>query len=399
MRFLSTLFLIVAIIIRIIVLQKNFYRSIVSWTLVSFLFVNITEALYSQIIFPLELGNKAFWSLVLISVCSVLSLFFYSVTDNGYLSKSVYNVKISKKYFSFIFLFYLGSLTVFIKNFLAMGLTYNFQMNLLNGNSDEIISGLFGYLFMLGIASVLFIPYVDIPNKVKVILLGIVVVAYSMYPRRLYLFITCMILLIEYGSKVKIKKRYVASFFGLFIVLFHVTQLILNKSVYYQLIVKYKPAGAHLRAIVLDPLIYFVGNITNIDYIASLPVGNTRLLLNNTLYPLYSLLNILGFENVPKLTNVFVSVGNYSTNTVSYIAYYIQEGGIMYAGVMTLLIFLMLEFISKQNTLFSKIIYPFFLSSGILLFRENDYLLIYFYVTVVVILIGSLLVQQDEENT
>lgn len=71
----------------------------------------------------------------------------------------------------------------------------------------------------------------------------------------------------------------------------------------------------------------------------------------------------------------------------------------MYAGVMTLLIFLMLEFISKQNTLFSKIIYPFFLSSGILLFRENDYLLIYFYVTVVVILIGSLLVQQDEENT
>lgn len=403
MRFLSILFLVGAIIVRIIVLQRKFYQSIVSWTLVIFLLVDVTEIIYSQSIFTLELGDRAFWSLIIISGCSVISLFFYSIFDRKTLSKTTQNIMytmiISKRYFYLILFLYAGALIIFLKNFLLTGLTYNFQMNLLNANSDKLVSGLFGYFFMFGIAIILFLPYVNIQIRTKIILVIIILIGYLMYPRRLYLFITCMILLIEYSSKVRIKKRYIGIFAGIFIIFFHITQFLLNKSVYNQLVLQYGVINSHLQAMVLDPLIYFIGNISNIDYISNLPVGNEHILLNNTLYPLYSMLNTFGFKSIAVLTNVFVPVGsNYSTNTVAYIAYYIQEGGLMYAGTITLLIFLMLEFISKKNTRFSKISYPFFLSSGVLLFRENDYLLIYFYVVVIIVLVGSWFTQQNREN-
>ncbi|WP_459831792.1 O-antigen polymerase [Clostridium carnis] len=291
------------------------------------------------------------------------------------------SISVEKNNFKILLILFIISTIYFLKNYIPLLIQLDFQLNVINAAkySSQIIAGLWGYLFMLGIPLILLLPFTNI--KYKKVITTYILFIYLLYTRRLYFIMSAFILVIINFThiKKKISKKYMLIIGILFLLFFNLTQTLLNKTIYNVLILTYDNVHSRLYSIILDPLIYIVGNISNIDmYVQQIP-PNTYF-LEKTLYPVYSILNTIGICNPPNIPNPFFVNGLFRTNTIAFPTYYLSDGGLLFCFFMLSFIMIFNETISSYSTEFNIIIKPFLIACAFLSFRQNDYVLIYFYV-------------------
>jgi len=139
----------------------------------------------------------------------------------------------------------------------------------------------------------------------------------------------------------------------------------------------------------MDTVTYVVGNISNTDkYIEY--INNQKYILENSYYALYTFLSNIHLIKPPIIQNPFLHTGWVKTNTISFVSYYIVDGGVIYAIMVVSLIMILNEIVSNRAGRLSNILFPLFLFFGILSFRQNDYIMIYPFVTIIVVTIVDL---------
>jgi len=363
----------------------NYKNSINYYLLIIWFYVLCGEMIFALIVTKEDLGIYGFYVVLIVSIASCIALPFHTKKKintriNNHLNASI---------FYFIMIFYLIGVVGFINNYFRVIQRVGFKLNMVNLYHRELTSGIIGYFFMIGIAILLLVPYVDIKHKnfIKII----IVLIYALHTRRLYLFCSMFIVFIQSVNFHKVKKI-ILVYTSLFIlILFHVTQVILNKSVYYYLFNRWNAENIIIRiaSIFMDTVTYVVGNISNTDkYIEY--INNQKYILENSYYALYTFLSNIHLIKPPIIQNPFLHTGWVKTNTISFVSYYIVDGGVIYAIMVVSLIMILNEIVSNRAGRLSNILFPLFLFFGILSFRQNDYIMIYPFVTIIVVTIVDL---------
>lgn len=383
-------YFIVSIILLFIILCYriiNNKKSIVYYVLICWIMVNCFELLSSIIMNTTNMTIEGLFVNVIVGFAAVVSSFFYKSKSE----ETKFSVDIHAFYF-FLGLFLISALD-FVVNYYDLFSTYGFNLTYILQNRSELLSNsIFSYFFMFGIACTMMLPYANLLSKQKYRYYLLILIPYVLNPQRNMFYLTMIIIFYnEVIKQKKLKYRYYLIFIAVFLTLFHTTQVLLNKSVYenewMHTIGKYN----HIEATILDASVYVNGNISNTGiYLKQSSQDGQEYFLNNTLYPFYVLAHNAGLINEsPKINNYFIDTGLFSTNTINMVTYYIGDCGYVYAVIMIISIFILLEKISNKKSKFSTISYPIFLAIGILSFRENDLIFIYFYITIVIIYLST----------
>lgn len=377
----SIILLLLTVLFRKIVIGKEHKSSINYFLLMGWIIALLSDFIYSLMVTKTDLGIYSFRMIVAVTLSSLISMIFRIRSNEYKLKYDLNTVTVQKNNFKILLILFIISTMYFLKNYIPLLIQLNFQLNILNASeySSQIISGLWGYLFMLGIPLLLLLPFTNI--KYKKAISTYILFIYLLYTRRLYFIMSAFILVIINFTRIKkkVSKKQVLIIGIFFLIFFNFTQTLLNKTIYNVLILTYDNIHARLYSIILDPLIYIVGNISNIDmYIQQAPL-NTYF-LEKTLYPVYSILSTIGICDTPYIPNPFFTNGLFRTNTIAFSTYYLSDGGILFCFFMLSFIMIFNEIISSYNTEFNRIIKPFLKACAFLSFRQNDYALIYFYI-------------------
>ena len=380
----SIMLLFFAIIFRKIIIGKEIKNSINYYLLIGWTIALLSDFIYSLIVTKTDLGVYSFITIVIVTLSSSISMLFIILLKRGNLKCNLDAFLVEKNNVRVLLILFIISSIYFLHNYIPLLIQLNFQFNVLNSSmySSQIISGLWGYLFMLGIPLILLIPFTNIKYK-KVITIYILII-YLIHTRRLYFIMSCFVLVILNFTylKNKVSKKQIITLSILFLLFFNWTQTLLNKTIYNTLVFTYDNIYARLYSIILDPLIYLVGNISNIDNYLKMAPSNTYF-LEKTLYFIYSILNNIGLSNAPKIPNPFFRSGLFETNTIAFSTHYLSDGGIFFCFLIVFILMILNEIISTYNTKFNTIIKPFLIACAFLSFRQNDYVLMYFYITLI----------------
>lgn len=372
----SLLILTIALLMRILIVKNKYYESINYYMILVWITVLIAEIIYSFFITKEDIAFESVIVIIIFSLSSVLVLPIQKIKfKNKYLNTSII---VNKAGYIFIAALFIISNIVLISNFISIGFTVGFKLNLINAHQRELVTGAFGYFYMLGLPLILLLPYTNLKKKKSITLY--ILLMYGLHTKRLYLFMSLIILFIQYSKDYikKMKPKYLILFGLVTTLLFHITQFFQNKSIYNILIIDGEGIFIRIKSILLDPLVYIAGNFSNTSVYLDTQ-DKSGFFLGNTFYWFHSFLANFTNTDSPVLKNPFINIGFISTNTINFISYYIVDSGYLYAFLITLIIMILNEFVSLRNVKLSIVIYPFILANAILSFRQNDYILIYFY--------------------
>lgn len=381
--------LLIALFIRKIINYKKHKKSINYYMILTWTAVLIAELIYAVLITKIDISSGSLLVIIIFSISSIMVIPIQKLKFKH--NQTNQKIAVNKYIYGFVFLLFAISNVVLVLNFIKIGNQVGFKLNIINAFQRELVGGVFGYFYMLGIPLILMLPYTKIKKK-KIITIYVLIM-YGIHTKRLYLFMTILIIFIQNNIEIlkKVKAKMIIWFGSAMTILFHATQVLQNKSIYNKLVLLGEQGvGLRVKSILLDPIVYIVGNISNTDsYLGIQEKGD--LFLQNTLYGLYTFISNFTDLAPPILKNPFIDVGFIRTNTINFIAYYIVDGGYIYAFFIALLIMSVNEFVSLKNTKWTILIYPFFLACAIMSVRQNDYMLMYFYwIWVVIFFVSSI---------